>query len=461
MLAMSSGHFNPARRDRLTACSAKRAARTNGQYLTDRENKLAMEQSQPFLSWLQSFLSTSQKSFKGASRVVLGLYRFYKFADSDFRKPLPDLVKNTQLVNDWLMSIKDFGIGPSGLQSLVKCLILYLDWLHQQQMADCKREEMEKIEGVKAIYARITRRLNKEKKTQVLWHREEEADCRWASIVGAYIEAEARALKRLEPVLKKPQLNQEEVVFLRRTLMLGMVRANALRESAVYGLTIGEAEEGLRRKTESGDLEIRVHDHKTGRTSGSVEVKLGPRLADIFKVYIRYRKQSRAQPNDPFFSQRGSKPMTTSLAIEFKNLAKAVQLSDIPSPTHLRKAVQSLAPVKTQKEREALAGLLHHSPGVAMMHYRRETSIDRQASRQLLSEVLAMGESTSPIIREELDRDTPDVETSSSPSTTRLHSSMQQCSASISAHLADVSVLPIKPLVSYAFDSEDDSDMSQ
>ena len=57
--------------------------------------------------------------------------------------------------------------------------------------------------------------------------------------------------------------------------MIGIVRANALRESAVYGMTIDEAEAGLQNKKENGEVVIRVHDHKTGRTSGSVEIHLG------------------------------------------------------------------------------------------------------------------------------------------------------------------------------------------
>ena len=456
-LAMSAGHFNPARRDRLTACSAKKSARTNGQYLTDKETKLALQESGPFMSWLQSFLSTSQKSYKGASRVVQGLYRFYKFADSCFLEPLPDLVKNTPKVNDWLVSLKDLGIGPSGIQSLLKSLILYLDWLQQQQAAT--RDERASLEDVKAIYTMISRRLNKEKKTQVIWHREEEADCSWSDIVSAYNEAEKRAIERLQPALQKTQMTAEDVVLLRRTLMIGIVRANALRESAVYGMTIGEAEAGLQNKKENGAVVIRVHDHKTGRTSGSVEIHLGAHLTECFAVYLTCRKEVKALPNDRFFSQGGSKPMTTSLAIEFKNLSKAVNMSDIPSPTIFRKAVQSLAPVKTQKDREALAGLLHHSPGVAMLHYRRDTAADRQASRHILAQVLAMGKKTSHHARG--DQEEPPSCSHPSGSIPGQENVVPPCSVigqTPGSDGASVLLPTLGPLDLYAIESGDDTD---
>ena len=73
--------------------------------------------------------------------------------------------------------------------------------------------------------------------------------------------------------------------------------------------------------------------------------------------------------DEPFFRQNGHR-MTTSLSVEFGKLANTLGCSSLPSATKLRKAAQTLAPVETQREREAMAGLLHHSVTTAATHYR-------------------------------------------------------------------------------------------
>ena len=388
-------HFNPARRDRQTGQRAVRQSKEDGLYLTKEEARCAFNRSRSFISWVQTYMSTSPKSEKEAKKATLGVYRFYKFCDPTFKQPLLSLIENTHEVNEWLESLKKLSIGPSGMQRLLKQLVLYLDWALQDVVDRDKRERLEKV---KSIYCRITRRLNGEKKTQSRWHREEENDFDWPSVVDRYNEAQRRAVARCRQLLhKRSSLVEDEVVLVRRSAMLAMVRANALRESAVYGLTVGEAN-GATWLVERGvrTLFFRVHDHKTGATSGSVEVRLEEEPAELFLLYGEYRRKCLdVKDEDKFFVQGRGKCMTTSLAIELRKLGTSLRLGVIPCPTRLRKAIQTLAPVDTQREREALAGLLHHSPAVATMYYRRQTQKDKQVSRNLLQKVLSAGNSDS------------------------------------------------------------------
>ena len=137
-------------------------------------------------------------------------------------------------------------------------------------------------------------------------------------------------------------------------------------------------------------LFFRVHNHKTGKTSGSVEVHLAKLEGQLFFLYAQYRRElGSLKDEDAFFVQGRASSMSTSLAIEFQKLATSLDLDCIPCPTRLRKAIQSLAPVETLRDREALAQLLHHSPAVAVTHYRRRTTEDKVVSRNLLHRVLA------------------------------------------------------------------------
>ena len=110
---------------------------------------------------------------------------------------------------------------------------------------------------------------------------------------------------------------------------------------------------------------LHVAEHKTARSTGSVEIRLWRDPASLF-FFLR---TAIADQNGPFFTQNDH-GMTTSLSVELSKLSTSVDLPSLPSPTQLRKAAHTLAPVDTQREREALAGLLNHSPATAATHYR-------------------------------------------------------------------------------------------
>ena len=379
-------HVNVARRDRCTAAQAMKACRERGAYLSREEVLMALRSSRRFEAWLQSFMATSTKTKSEAKRVITGVFRFYKFCDPTFQEDLLPLIKSMDSVNAWLVALQEMRLGPSGVQSLLKDLIFYLDWAEQDTL---DTSEKERITEVKLIYRRICRRLNREKKAQMRWRREEENDIDWQAVIERFNVAHCRAVRRCSLLLpKRSSLQPEELVLLRRTVMLAMVRTNALRESAVYGLTMGEA--GAARWSKDGRLFFfRVHNHKTGKTSGSVEVRLVKQEAELFLLYSQHRQElGTPKDEDAFFVQGRGSSMSTSLAIEFQKLATTLGLEGIPCPTRLRKAVQSLAPVETLRDREALAQLLHHSPTVAVAHYRRQTAEDKVVSRNLLDHVL-------------------------------------------------------------------------
>ena len=186
-------HVNLARRDRHTATTAVKCGRQRGAYLTKEEVRLVSRSLRPFESWLQSFMSTSTKSKAEAKRVTIGVYRFYKFCDPTFKEALLPLIKRTDLVNAWLTALDDMRLGPSGVQSLLKDLILYLDWAEQE---GSDRLERETICEVKVIYKRICRRFNREKKAQSRWRREEEDDVDWQAVVDRFNQAHDRALRK-------------------------------------------------------------------------------------------------------------------------------------------------------------------------------------------------------------------------------------------------------------------------
>ena len=106
-------------------------------------------------------------------------------------------------------------------------------------------------------------------------------------------------------------------------------------------------------------------DHKTARTTGAVEVRLERRASALFLLLRSFAKSS----SGPFFTQNGH-PMTTSLSIELSKLCTSLGVAAMPPPTDLRKAAHTLAEVETQRDREALAGMLHHSTATAATHYR-------------------------------------------------------------------------------------------
>ena len=65
-------------------------------------------------------------------------------------------------------------------------------------------------------------------------------------MVAKFADVLSKALAKCEAFMWKHQdhpeaITEQEVVLVRRTVMLSLVRSNLLRESSVYGLTVGEA----------------------------------------------------------------------------------------------------------------------------------------------------------------------------------------------------------------------------